>query len=135
MITVPGEVPGDVMDIARAYAVNFGIAFFASLLLTLAVRTVARRFRWVAKPRPDRWHRKPTALYGGIGIFGGFLVAYLARRPGSLDGDALLVVCAGGMFLLGLVDDRFALKPYAKLVGQIALAAVVASPGLRRHSL
>ena len=44
------------------YAVGFGVALAASLVLTFVVRTVARRFNLVAKPRPDRWHKKPTAL-------------------------------------------------------------------------
>ena len=121
------------MDQLRAYAGSFGIAFVASILVTLGVRTVARRFGFVAKPRPDRWHRKPTALFGGVGVFGGFLAAYLLRRPSALDGDALLVLCATGMFVLGLIDDRIQLKPYTKLVGQIACAAVFTSWGLELY--
>ena len=123
------------MEPLRAYALSFGIALAASLGSTLLVRTVARRFGWVAKPRPDRWHRKPTALYGGVGIFAGFLVAYLVRRPAAVSGDALLVVCASGMFLLGFIDDRVQLKPYAKLVGQIAFATLFTTFGLRLHWL
>src|SRR5512138_3480913 len=98
----------------KTYAVSFGIACLASVMLTLLVRTAARRLGWVAKPRADRWHRKPTALFGGVGIFGGFLVSYLMRRPATFTGDGLLVACCGGMFLLGLVDDKVQLKPYAK---------------------
>ena len=48
----------------REYAVGFGIALGASLVLTLAVRTIARRFKLVAKPRPDRWHSAPTPTMG-----------------------------------------------------------------------
>jgi|SRR5579871_475640 len=115
----------------RSYGLSFGVALVASTLLTLATREIARRRGWVAKPRPDRWHRKPTALYGGVGIFGGFLVAYLVHRPAKMDGDALLAVCAGGMFMLGLVDDRFQLKPYTKLIFQILCATLFTTFGLR----
>src|SRR4051812_35620143 len=119
----------------RAYALSFGVAFAAALLATLAVRQLARRVGWVARPRADRWHRRPTALMGGVGIFAGFVVAYLLDRPRALSGDALLVACSAAMFLLGLVDDRIQLKPYAKLVGQMVVAALVTSFGLRLHWL
>jgi UDP-GlcNAc:undecaprenyl-phosphate GlcNAc-1-phosphate transferase len=119
----------------RAYALSFGIAFAASLFATFAMRSIARRFGWVARPRSDRWHRKPTALLGGVGIFAGFLVAYLIDRPAALSGDALLVACSAAMFAIGLVDDRVQLKPYTKLVGQIAVATLVTSFGLRLHWL
>lgn len=115
------------------YGLGFGIALAASLLFTLAVRTVARWRGWIAQPRADRWHRKPTALYGGVGIFVGFLAAYLWRRPATFAGDAILVACAAAMFGLGLVDDRWRLKPYAKLVGQVAIAALLTLFGLRLH--
>ena len=117
------------------YLITFGVALSAAVVATLAMRTLARKVGWVARPREDRWHRRPTALMGGVGIFAGFVVAYLLERPRSLDGDALLVVCSAAMFLLGLLDDRVQLKPYAKLVGQIAVAALVTSFGLRLHWL
>src|SRR5688572_13436090 len=119
------------MDAARGYAISFGIALAASVILTFLVRGGARRFGLVAKPRADRWHKKPTALFGGVGIFAGFLVSYLIRRPAVLSGDALLVACGGGLFLVGLVDDFVQLKPYAKLIGQIIFSAIFTMFGLR----
>jgi UDP-GlcNAc:undecaprenyl-phosphate/decaprenyl-phosphate GlcNAc-1-phosphate transferase len=119
----------------RDYGLRFGIALLASVVATLLVRTLARRLGWVAKPRPDRWHRKPTALFGGVGIYGGFLVAYLISRPANVQGQGILVACASGMFLLGLVDDKVQLKPYAKLVGQIICATLLTVFGLRLHWL
>ena len=105
----------------RDYALRFALAFGLAAPATLLVRTLARKFGYVARPRADRWHRKPTALFGGVGIFIAFLISYLVHRPAELPGDALLVLCASGMFVVGLVDDLVTLKPYAKLVGQIAL--------------
>ncbi len=115
----------------RAYGLQFAVALAASLVFTFVVRSAARRFGWVAKPRPDRWHRKPTALLGGVGIYLGFLASYLIRRPAALDGDALLVLTSSGMFLVGLVDDRVQLKPYTKLVAQILCATLFTTFGLR----
>ncbi|MBX3192533.1 MAG: hypothetical protein KF819_36430 [Labilithrix sp.] len=124
------------MDLLLAYGWSLAIAFGTSVACTLAVRTLARRRGWVAKPRPDRWHRKPTALFGGVGIYGGFLAAYLIRRPiAGMNGDAILVACASGMFALGLVDDKVQLKPYAKLVGQIICATTLTLMGLHLNWL
>ena len=119
------------MEHARIYLLHFAIALSAAIGLTLSVRAAARKLGWVARPRPDRWHRKPTALFGGVAIWAGFLVAYLTRRPASMDGDALLVVCGTGMFALGAIDDRFQLKPYAKLIGQIVCATLFTVFGAR----
>jgi UDP-GlcNAc:undecaprenyl-phosphate GlcNAc-1-phosphate transferase len=119
----------------RYYGVSFGIALAASLILTFAVRTVARRLKLVAKPRPDRWHKKPTALFGGVAIFGAFAIAYLLQRPADVAGDALLIACSTGMFAIGLIDDFVQLKPYAKLVGQIFFSTLFTMFGLRLHWL
>jgi UDP-GlcNAc:undecaprenyl-phosphate GlcNAc-1-phosphate transferase len=119
----------------RGYEITFAIAFAASVALTFCVRGFARRFNLVAKPRADRWHRKPTALFGGVGIFLGFLVAYLWHRPADVHGNVLLVTCAAGMFLLGVIDDFIQLKPYAKLVGQILFSTAFTMFGLRLNWL
>jgi UDP-GlcNAc:undecaprenyl-phosphate/decaprenyl-phosphate GlcNAc-1-phosphate transferase len=103
--------------------------------LTFGVRALARARGWVAKPRTDRWHRSPTALFGGIAIFAAFLASYLVLRPSTLAGDALIVLCATGMFLLGLVDDFIVLKPYTKLVGQIVISTALTTGGMRLHFL
>ncbi len=49
-------------------ALYFGIALAMSLVLTPICRSVATRFGLTAVPKEDRWHRKPTALYGGVAI-------------------------------------------------------------------
>jgi UDP-GlcNAc:undecaprenyl-phosphate GlcNAc-1-phosphate transferase len=118
------------------YGKSFGIAFAAAIVLTLAIRTIARRAKLVAAPRPDRWHKKPTALFGGVGIFAAFLVTTtLLRKTPHVDGGTLMLLCSSGMFLVGLVDDIWHLKPYAKLVGQIAFCAMITTFGLRLHWL
>jgi UDP-GlcNAc:undecaprenyl-phosphate GlcNAc-1-phosphate transferase len=118
-----------------AYALSFFVAMFAAVVATYSTRHIARRIGWVAKPRADRWHTKPTALSGGVGIFLGFIPVYLWQRPASHPGDALLVGCSTGMFLLGFVDDRIQLKPYSKLIGQVGIATIFTIFGLRLHWL
>lgn len=121
------------MSSFAAYAKSFGMALVASLALTFVVRSIARRFRLVAKPRTDRWHKRPTALYGGVGVFIAFLVVTLLHRNSHVAGQNLLVVCCGGMFVVGFIDDIVHLKPYAKLVGQIFFCTAITMYGLRLH--
>jgi UDP-GlcNAc:undecaprenyl-phosphate GlcNAc-1-phosphate transferase len=117
------------------YLLRFAAGLVASAVLTFLVRAIARRQGFVAKPRADRWHRKPTALFGGVGIFGAFLFSALFRYPGHIAGDGLLLLCAGGMFCIGFVDDLIQLKPYTKLVGQVVVCTVFTMFGMRLHWL
>ena len=107
-----------------------GIAFAVSVLLTYIVRLLARRYGFVAKPKADRWHKKPTAMMGGVAI-------YLTTVSASLfflwpPTNELLVILAGSsfLFLVGLVDDVLHIKPYQKLIGQMIGAVIVVGYGL-----
>jgi len=103
-----------------------------ALLLTPLVRAAARARGFVARPRPDRWHRKPTAMMGGVAIFLSVALTYLlftAWMPHRPYGWVVLSASAF-LFLVGLVDDILHVKPYQKLIGQLMGAAVVVYYGL-----
>lgn len=105
------------------------VAFLATLLLTAVVRGGARRFGIVAKPKSDRWHRSPTAMFGGVAIFAGILATISTLVP--LSRDRIVVIAASSiLFLVGLLDDIFQIKPYQKLIGQLMGAAVIVYFGL-----
>ena len=123
-------------------------AFLGCLVLTPVVRRLALARGWVAQPSQDRWHQKPTALLGGIAIYGGFSlpVIFLAdfqsilfRFAGpaeSADLPSLAAVMWAGataMFVLGLLDDFIHIKPQTKLVGQILVGSMVTFLGFRLH--
>lgn len=93
--------------------------FVIAAAATWVVRGLARRRRWLAPPRPDRWHREPTALYGGVGIFAGFALGLLWFVPWSTFTGALLVLTAV-MFVIGLVDDAAEIRPQTKVVLQLS---------------
>ncbi|HEY0714840.1 MAG TPA: hypothetical protein VGF45_19320 [Polyangia bacterium] len=117
------------------YATYFLLAFGVSVPLVFGTRWVARRYGLVALPRSDRWHRKPTALFGGVGIFASFALVTLWYPPEDFAGDQLLLLCCAGMFFLGLLDDFVRLKPYSKLIGQIIFATAFTLFGSRLHWL
>ena len=125
----------------------FGLtAFLITLAMTPVVRFLAIRRGYVARPREDRWHKKTTALMGGIAIYLGmglplWLVAdfmsvwnrLLAGSDGGTLPSVAAVIWVGAtvLFTLGLTDDLINLKPQSKLVGQIIVASIVTFLGFR----
>ncbi|MDL1968330.1 MAG: glycosyl transferase [Deltaproteobacteria bacterium] len=124
------------------------LSFFLCLALTPIVRFVAIKKGWIAYPTKDRWHKKPTALFGGIAIYVGiaiplFFIAdfssilpHIIRTSDHMALPSISAVIWIGMtllFFLGLVDDFVHIKPHTKLVGQILVASMVAFLGFRLH--
>ena len=105
------------------------IAFVLAMLSTLVVRSAAGRFGFVAKPKSDRWHKRPTAMLGGVAIFAATLAVYGLFVPKTYES---LVVIGGSAFLfvVGLIDDILNIKPYQKLFGQLIGTAVIVGSGL-----
>lgn len=117
------------MSLQPAAWVPIAIAFASGAALTPIVRHVARRFGAVAQPKPDRWHRKPTAMFGGAAIYLAVLVGYVAL--GFHDrGSVIVIGCSSILFAVGAIDDALHIKPYQKLIGQIIGAAVPVYFGL-----
>ncbi|MGQ9913947.1 MAG: MraY family glycosyltransferase [Thermogutta sp.] len=93
---------------------------------------------WGLVDRPDRTrklHERPTPVGGGLAIWmscglvlgGTFLVANPWGFHVRKDWFDLIIVFAGstGITTLGLYDDRFGLRGRWKLLGQIAVAALM----------
>ncbi len=133
-------------------ALGFLAAFVASILLMMVSKKVAARFRLVAHPRNDRFHKKIVPLGGGIGIFLTILLACLGivavfkllaiNNMTKLCGRDfqeyiegflhnirylwVIIGCLTILFLLGLWDDIKNLKPLPKLIVQFAVAFAAA---------
>ena len=105
----------------------------ATAVLWLLLRSPVRG-RLVAVPSDERWHDQPTPLFGGVGIFAGFLAGVaLALATGAVEWSGELGGILAGVaivFVVGLVDDLWHLSPVAKLGAQIVAAVVVLASGL-----
>ena len=117
------------------------VAFGLALVLTPLVRALARRIGVVAKPKTDRWHKKPTAMLGGVAIWLAVVISYLLFfRPNKLFGfdstnlsvsySWVIISASAFLFVIGLIDDLIHTKPYQKLIGQIMGSAFVIYYGL-----
>jgi UDP-GlcNAc:undecaprenyl-phosphate/decaprenyl-phosphate GlcNAc-1-phosphate transferase len=100
-----------------------------ALVLTPLVRALARRFGFVAAPKIDRWHKKPTAMLGGAAIWLSVVTTLLVFSLHTTYGRHILLASTF-MFLVGLVDDLIHIKPYQKLIGQVLGSAFVVYYGL-----
>jgi UDP-GlcNAc:undecaprenyl-phosphate GlcNAc-1-phosphate transferase len=112
------------------YTGAFLSSFILSLLLTPLVRTLAIKRDFVARPKDDRWHKRPTGLLGGVGIFVSLMVIWqLVCLVGDYSAltKPLLPLALGGLaiFLLGLLDDLLEINPQHKLVGQIIISSLL----------
>ena len=105
------------------------VSFALALALTPFVRLAARHFGLVAKPKTDRWHKKPTAMMGGVAIWLSVLITYIFFLPHTPHTWVIITV-SSFLFFVGLVDDLIHTKPYQKLIGQIVGAAAVVNYGL-----
>lgn len=123
-------------------------SFLLCLTGTPVIRQIAIKKGWLAFPEKDRWHKKPTALLGGIAIYVSiaiplFIIAdfktflpdlFGALSLGALPGpSAAIFLGMTFLFILGLIDDFIHLKPQAKLIGQILVASFAAFLGFRLH--
>lgn len=100
------------------------ISFASAIVLTYIIRGAARRYGFVAKPKSDRWHKKPTAMMGGVAIFLTTVLIYFLFVPKTTE--SLVVLGASSfLFLVGLLDDVLNIKPYQKLVGQLIGATII----------
>jgi UDP-GlcNAc:undecaprenyl-phosphate GlcNAc-1-phosphate transferase len=105
----------------------------AALVLWMLLRAPAAG-RLVAVPSGERWHERPTPTFGGVGIFAGLAAGLLAAvASGAVEPSSELAGIAGGaaiLFIAGLVDDLWSLRPVVKLAAQLAAAGVAVAGGL-----
>jgi len=116
-----------------------------TLILTPACRALSMRIGWVDVPDSRKVHRAPVPRTGGIAILLGYaavfaLVPLLPPHSMQSVGNALpgvraLLPAVLVAFATGLLDDKFGLKPWMKLVGQIAAALLACNANVQIRSL
>ena len=126
----------------REYLFILIIAAVVTYLLTPLVRQGAIAIHAQHAPRARDVHKEPTPLLGGVAMYGGLVAAllvadrlsYLAQafpptphgHPGLIEG---LLLAAGLLVIVGIVDDRWGLGAISKLAAQIAAGGIVVWSG------
>lgn len=121
----------------------FVLSLLAALVFVPLVRDGARRLRWTDQPDGERkLHARPTPTVGGVALVAAFAVGVngmqlLAPLFGAehlvsvLAPPWAVMLGAGLVAALGLLDDLLDLGYRTKLAGQAAAAALVWLSGLR----
>ena len=117
------------------------VAFAAAFLLTPLCRNVA--IRWGVLDHPDhnrKTHARPIPRIGGVPIVVAYLGSFALLLLFSLQGGDILrghlgliwrlFPAAALVFATGLLDDLIGLKPWQKLLGQLAAAVLVFAAGV-----
>lgn len=113
------------------YPVVFISGLWVALIITPLWRRLAPRLGMMDQPGQRKIHSNPIPLAGGIAIFLGFhaacAVVFLLPWKSfagqiAIDWWFRFIPLSLGVVVLGLVDDRFGMKPMLKLAGQTVLA-------------
>jgi UDP-GlcNAc:undecaprenyl-phosphate GlcNAc-1-phosphate transferase len=115
------------------YVMVLAVAAGATAVFTVPARRLATRIGYVALPNERNMHTKPIPYGGGASMFLGFLVAMLAAaatpalRPIFTDSPEALgvVLAAGAIFAVGLIDDARDMSAPAKMAGQVLAASIL----------
>jgi UDP-GlcNAc:undecaprenyl-phosphate/decaprenyl-phosphate GlcNAc-1-phosphate transferase len=105
------------------------IGFFITVLAILALRPLAKTIELIDRPGGHKGDRGNIPLVGGLGMFLGLVAGLGFVYPPVLAGVSLVGVGAV-LVATGLLDDRFALSPWMRLLIHFAAAvALIAGTG------
>src|SRR5262245_15517471 len=112
------------------------VSFIISFLAIPVILQIADQKKLYDVPDERKVHTHPVASLGGVGIFGGFLLASLLSIQGHANGR--LDISSGAIFefqyffaaalvifFLGLKDDLIVLSASKKFVGQMVAASIL----------
>ena len=129
-------------DVLAPYIYVFYTAFVVSFIFTPIMRMIAIHYGIIDEPDGIRkMHSNPVAYLGGIAVFLGWIAGlatsqYLnlhRQEPGLAPHVRVefgIIVGACIIVILGLWDDVRHIRPWSKILGQIAAAAFLLAQGI-----
>lgn len=101
---------------------SFGLVYFFVPLC----RLLSLRLDWMDRPRDHKSHERATPLLGGLAVFlGTWVTLAVITARGWFDlGPQIEGIFWGSslLLLMGLVDDRWGLRPVVKFIVQLGAA-------------
>lgn len=100
------------------------VTFLFVTFVTPFIKKIALHVGAVDLPNARKVHQKPMPRLGGLGIFFGFLLGYMAFGSYSETMNSILIA-SFVIVLTGVIDDIKPLKASHKFVGQLVAACIV----------
>jgi UDP-GlcNAc:undecaprenyl-phosphate/decaprenyl-phosphate GlcNAc-1-phosphate transferase len=121
------------LDVLLTASVSFIITF----LTIPVILQIAEQKKLYDIPDERKVHTRPVTSLGGVGIFGGFLLACLLSIQGNLTPEFQYFFAAAIIiFFLGLRDDLMVLSATKKFIGQVIAASILIHlGGIRLESM
>jgi UDP-GlcNAc:undecaprenyl-phosphate/decaprenyl-phosphate GlcNAc-1-phosphate transferase len=102
------------------------VSFIISFLAIPVILQIAEQKKLYDVPDERKVHTHPVTSLGGVGIFGGFLLASLLSIQGYLNPEFQYFFAAAlVIFFLGLKDDLMVLSANKKFIGQVIAASIL----------
>ena len=125
------------------YGLILVVAAGATAALTVPAKRIAVRVGYISHPGDRSVHSRPIPYGGGAAMFLGFLVAVLAAacvpqlRNIFQDSPEMMgvVLAAGALFAVGLIDDVREMSAPAKMAGQVLAASILYFSGVTMYEL
>jgi UDP-GlcNAc:undecaprenyl-phosphate GlcNAc-1-phosphate transferase len=113
------------------YLLVFAGALVLAVGATPAARWLAPRAGFIDRPEARRIHKRPVPRLGGAAIYLAVIVAALVLgRQYNFTQFGAILIGATGMSFLGLVDDRWGLRPLIKALAQVLAALLLYANGI-----
>ncbi len=121
------------MDIINLVLLPLVVSSFVTFIITPLVIAFAWRFGLIDDPKrhlhPKVIHTKPIPRGGGLAIYIGVIAAALIFLPHDFKLMGILMG-ATVVIAIGLLDDKFDLNPYVRLVVQFVAATIPVLVGI-----
>ena len=100
------------------------VGFVVTIAMLFVLRPVAKEINLVDKPGGRKMHTGEIPIIGGVAMYIGLFFSAMTG-PGLTRNAAVILSMGGLMVMVGIVDDRFDLKPSVRLLAHLAAAVVL----------
>jgi UDP-GlcNAc:undecaprenyl-phosphate GlcNAc-1-phosphate transferase len=105
------------------------LGFIITYLAVPVIMRIAEMKQLYDLPDDRKIHDYPISSLGGVGIFAGFILAFLLAAPNDYPEISFLSAAFMVVFFLGLKDDVIVLTPLKKFIGQLLAAGILIFKG------
>ncbi len=112
------------------WVIAFLTASVVSYFFSFGFIKAAQFLGFVDVPDSHKFHKTPTPLLGGVGVFFGTFAGMIVLRNYCQNSNfsfSFLLVSSSSVFILGVFDDKFSFRPFPKLIGLIFVSLI---PGI-----